>query len=111
MKGIYPTVVYALFFTSGIIIFFLVYSYTSNFVNEKEVELEEVQAEKICNFLKNMEGKNVEVELELGDYRIKNNPLRIIGISTNYCNLNTTTQGNCSKICKIKSSRETIVFS
>jgi hypothetical protein len=110
MKGIYPVMVYILLFGISVLIFILAYSFTINFVNGKEIELEEIQTEKICNFLRSLEGKNVEVEIDLGNYRIEANPLRIIGSSTQYCNLNLTIQGSCSSLCKIKSLGNKIYF-
>jgi len=111
MKGLYPGIVYVLLLAVGIIIFALAYSFTLNFMDEKKAELEELRLEKICNFLRSLKGKNLEVEIDLGNYRIESNPLRIIGSSIKYCELNLTTHGSCSDLCRIKSSERGILFS
>lgn len=111
MKGLHPVIVYVLLFAAGITIFFSIYAFTNNFINQKQMQLQKIQAEKICKFLKNLEGIKVETEIELGDYRIETNPLRIVVGAPYPCALNITTQGNCSGLCKIKSLGEKIIFS
>ncbi len=110
MKGVHPTVVYVLLFAAGVMIFFSLYTFSNDFISEKKAELQEVQADKLCNFLKKIEGERLEAEIELGDYRIETSPLRIIAGSPHSCSLNTTTQGNCSGLCMIESSGEKIIF-
>lgn len=111
MKGVYPTVVYVLLFAAGVMVFLSLYSFSNNFITEKETQLQEVQSEKLCNFLKSIEGERLKAEIEIGDYRIITEPLRIIASSPHLCSLNTTTQGNCSGLCRIESSEGKIVFS
>jgi len=111
MKGLYPTTAYVLLFTLGIIIFFLIYQFTGDFINHKRIELENIQTEKICNFLKNLENKTGVVEIDIGNYRIENHSLRIIGSYSHECNLTTKVKGFCSSLCKIKFSKELFILS
>jgi len=110
MKGLYPAVVYAMLFASGIVIFFLIYGFIEDFVNHKKIILEDLQAEKICNFLENLQNKTGMVEIDIGSYKIETSPLRIVGSYSHECTLATEVQGSCSGLCKIEFSENLIVF-
>ena len=110
MKGIYPAIVYIILFSVGVVVFFSIYSFSNNFIANKEAELKDVQAEKICNFIKSIEGKRITAEIELGEYSILTGPLRIIAGTPHLCQIDAITRGNCSGLCRIKSSEREIVF-
>jgi hypothetical protein len=111
MKGLYPAVVYVLLFAVGLISFASIYYFTDNFVSEKNIKLEEAQSEKICVFLQNLEDKEGEFEVDIGNFRIETNPLRIVGSSVYNCEIDFNSSGSCSGECGIRMLGNRIVFS
>jgi len=110
-KGLYPAIVYVLLFSVGISVFAFFYYFTDNFVSDKNLELEKLQAEKICYFLQSLKNKEVEIKLSIGNFRIETNPLKIVSSSVYNCNIGFNASGSCSKECKIKVSKNRLVFS
>jgi len=110
-KGLYPAIVYVLLFSVGIAVFAFFYYFTDNFVSDKNLELEKMQAEKICYFLQSLKNKEAEIKLSIGNFRIETNPLKIVSSSVYNCNIGLNTSGSCSKECKIKVSKNRLVFS
>ncbi len=111
MKGLYPAVVYVLLFAIGIIVFISIYHFTNDFVYENNAELEKVQAEKICVFLKNLDGKEGEFEVDIRDFKIETNPLKIIGSSVYSCGIGLNDSGSCLGECRISVLGDKVVFS
>lgn len=111
MKGLYPAVVYVLLFAVGLISFVSIYSFTDEFVNNRNLELEKVQAEKLCNFLQSLEEKEGEFEIDIRDFEIQTNPLKIVGSFVYNCDIDLNTSGSCSGECKIRMFDGRIVFS
>ncbi len=111
MKGIYPPLVYVLLFSVGIFVSMSFYSFTSEFVSSRNIELEKVQAEKICSFLGSLDEKEGEFELDIIDFKIETNPLKIIGSSVYNCDVNLDSSGSCSGECEVSVFGNKVVFS
>lgn len=111
MKGLYPVIVYVLLFAVGITLFVSIYHFTNDFISKKNLELEEAQTEKICTFLKNLKGKEGEFNLDIRNFKIKTNSLKIIGFSSHNCKININTSGSCSEKCKIRVFGDKLIFS
>ncbi len=107
----YPLVVYVLLFAVGISISASIYHFTEKFVFEKNLELENAKADKLCAFLRNLEGKEGEFGLDVGDFRIDTAPLKFTGFSSYTCNISLNTSGYCYKECRIKVLDDVLVFS
>lgn len=99
MKGLYPPVVYILLFSVGLVIFASVYAFSETFFLYRSLELESLQAEKICLFIKNIEGKEGEFQINVRNFRITSEPLRIIGTSVYNCETRLNVFGSCSENC------------
>ena len=111
MKGMYPLITYVLLFAVGISVSASIYYFTEKFAFEENLELENAKADKLCSFLRSLEGKEGEFEMDIGDFRIDTAPLRFTGVSSYNCNLILETSGYCNKECRIKVLEDKIVFS
>ena len=111
MKGLYPIIIYIILFAIGISIFVIIYNFTGNFAATTSLDIEKIQSEKICYFIKNLENREGEFELSIRDYRIETNPLRIIDSSIYACEVKIPSSGSCSNVCNLKVSDNSIVFS
>ncbi len=107
----YPLITYVLLFAIGILISVSVYYFTEKFAFKENLELESAKADKLCAFFRNLEGKEGEFELDVGDFRIDTAPLRLTGFSSYNCNISLNASGYCNKECKIKVLDDEIVFS
>ena len=110
MKGIYPPMIYILLFGVGIFMFITFQAFTDDFVAVKNLELEQIQAEKLCHFVKSLEGKEGEMEIDLADLRIETQQLRLIGFSVHPCDVGFDSSGSCSGKCKIILNGDSVVF-
>ncbi len=107
----YPLITYILLFAVGISVSASIYYFTEKFAFEENLELENAKSDKLCSFLRSLDGKEGEFEMNLGDFRIYTNPLRFTGVSTYNCNLILETSGYCDKECRIKVLDNKIIFS
>ncbi|RLJ00654.1 MAG: hypothetical protein DRP06_01545 [Candidatus Aenigmatarchaeota archaeon] len=111
MKGMYPLITYILLFAVGISVSASIYYFTENFAFKENLDLENAKAYKLCAFLRSLEGKEGEFELDIGDFRIDTAPLRFTGFSSYKCDLILETSGYCYKECRIKVLEDKIEFS
>ncbi|MCK4730731.1 MAG: hypothetical protein KAT28_05425 [Candidatus Aenigmarchaeota archaeon] len=102
MKGMYPLITYILLFAVGVSVSASIYYFMEKFAFEENLKLEGAKADKLCSFLRSLEGKEGEFELNLGDFRIDTAPLRFTGFSSYKCDLILETSGYCNKECRIK---------
>lgn len=102
--------IYVLLFGVGIFMFMTFNSFTNEFVAVKNLELEHEQAEKICAFVKSLEGKEGEIEIDLMNLKIETPPLKITGLSVYSCAVDFNNSGSCSGKCKIIMQGDSVVF-
>jgi hypothetical protein len=105
-KGIYPAVAYALLFSVGIIFSAMIYNFAASSMEDKQESLESAQAERICAYLADLAGKDAEIRIDVRDYRLESNPLRVIGKNEHICPGNLAAGGRCSGTCIIKGPEE-----
>jgi hypothetical protein len=103
-KGIYPAVTYVLLFSTGIVFSAVIYNFTANSMENKQESLENAQAERICAYLGDLAGKDAEVRIDVCDYGIESNPLRVIGKKEHICAGSLAADGICKGTCSIKST-------
>jgi hypothetical protein len=112
MKGMYPAISYVLLFSAGVALAAVIYGFTGDFVENRALESQKAQSERICAYLENIALKDAEIEAKLGlqGLGLESGPLRVIGKEEYICARNLPSDGFCRDNCVIRSAQGKITI-